>query len=91
LSYNYGTCLEQDFSGIDFAAEKKVGCTVTAFAPIPRCYSLIPEDELMSVQFSLRFLGIILRVLRLEVSVWISETIWFSMGFLTFPFTVYGN
>jgi hypothetical protein len=48
---------------------KESGCTVTAFAPIPRCYSLIPEAEFMSVQLSLRFLGIILRVLKLEVSV----------------------
>ncbi len=35
--------------------------------------SLYPEAEFMNgVQSSLRFLGIILRVLRLEVSVWIS-------------------
>jgi hypothetical protein len=40
--------------------------------------------------FSLRFLGIILRVLKLEVSVWISQTIgmgvWFFIrGFLLSP------
>ncbi len=36
-----------------------------------------PEAEFMNVQISLRFLflGIILRVLTLEVSVWISYTI----------------
>jgi hypothetical protein len=35
--------------------------------------SLYPEAEFMNgVQSSLRFLGIILRVLRLEVSAWIS-------------------
>jgi hypothetical protein len=43
--------------------------------------------------FSLRFLGIILRVLKLDVSVWISQTIgmgvWFLSGFPSFSFTVY--
>ncbi len=43
----------------------------------------------------LRFLDIILRVLRLEVSVWISETIgkgvWFSIRFSTFLLTVYNK
>jgi hypothetical protein len=32
---------------------------------------LWPEDEFMNVQFPLRFLGIILRVFRLQVSEWI--------------------
>jgi hypothetical protein len=35
LSCHTITCLEQDFSEIDFAAEKKVGCTVTACAALP--------------------------------------------------------
>jgi hypothetical protein len=44
---------------------------------------------------NIQFLGIILRVLRLEVSVWISETIgkwiWFLSGFLPFSFAVNSN
>jgi hypothetical protein len=34
-----------------------------------------PETETVNIQFSLRFLDIILRVLRLEISVWISQNI----------------
>jgi hypothetical protein len=53
------------------------------------------EAEFMYVHctITLRFLGIILRVLRLEVSVWISKTIgkggWFSIRF--FFFLLYRN
>ncbi len=43
----------------------------------------------------MRFLGIILRVLRLDVSVWISEAIgrgvWLLQGFPPFSFTVYSK
>jgi hypothetical protein len=35
---------------------------------------ICPESELMNVQFRLKFLGITVRGLRLEVSVWISLT-----------------
>jgi hypothetical protein len=48
----------------------------TSLAPpiptYPYHFISAPEAEIMNVNISLRFLGIILRVLRLEVSVWIS-------------------
>jgi hypothetical protein len=42
-------------------------CTLCTFTVL-----ISSEAEFMNVQFSLRFLGIILKVLRLEDSVWIS-------------------
>jgi hypothetical protein len=54
-----------------------------------------PETETVNIKFSLRFLGIIVRVLRLEVSVWISQYIgkrvWFSIRFSFFFFIVYSS
>jgi hypothetical protein len=53
------------------------------------------NGRIHELTISLRFLGIILRVLRLEVSVWIFLTIgkgiWFSVRFPPFSFTVYNN
>jgi hypothetical protein len=51
-------------------------------------FRVYPEAEFMNHTILLRFQGIILRVLRLEISVWISLTmgngVWFSIRFSSF-------
>ncbi len=87
MFHNMYTCcdLQQDFNIV--CNKNRQLLLVEKSRRVQLCRSRIHEGTI-----SLRFLGIILRVLRLKVSAWSSETagkrVWFSIRFSSFLYSV---